>query len=887
MYFCQKTTKKRVGGCPAVNYGRCSYEDTPDNYVELLVTPDEKKVSVDSNKVTNKPSVTRNIAGIRTRIVYNSNVLRKTVEGLLAKPCMKDYTKKYRKQVHVPVKVNTNDVGEYVHCTRVVTNKSCFQNRSVSQSIDSINKCEYNPTRGVNNTTMVKPQSFITGKGVQQNNHDLTRSFEKNIPNSVIVPGESSPRRVNCQTHRRERVYNGNAVGEAIKCGGDDRHINSTQFARACRENEDNALSLGTHRLRDTSNSRGVGCTEAPSSMRDFNYTRLYDVNCNGSDKYINTLLCRDAHKLATRRDTKECSVFEQWRQQTDFDFGFIPLSEFIMPVDNNVMSQVVECPIKQHLMINKTHVPNFLGARIPIQSQLNVPKWHEYLSEYWDQQLLQLVTFGFPLDFNRQCVLKADKTNHASAEKHPADVEAYLNEEKQYKAVLGPFDKNPLPSCHYSPFMTREKPGSDHRRVIIDLSWPHENSVNAGIHKDSYLGTDFSLTFPTVDHITDALKQIGRGAHLFKIDIKRAFRHVKIDPLDYDLLGLFWEGHFIDTCLPFGTRHGTQIFQRLSDSIRYILRARGFPIVNYVDDFVGFGTPSQAKLAFDQLYEIIQDLGLTISQKKLVPPSTKVTCLGVVIDTKEGTVSIPPEKMAQISDSILSWRHRNTCSRRQLQSLLGHLLYIHKCVKPSRIFVNRMLQVLRSQYDSNVISLTTDFHRDLQWFTKFMADYNGISLYDHKPIAHTIELDACLTGLGGRCDQWVYHLAIPRGYQNLTIVHLEMINIFLAVKLFAKIWSHKRVLIKCDNDAVVRVLRSGRARDPFLGACARNIWLQAAQHDIDLSYIHVLGKANVVADRLSRWTNSGTDWGVLLQYVQRPIWLSVNMDMLNIDNQI
>ena len=230
MYFCQKTTKKRVGGCPAVNYGRCSYEDTPDNYVELLVTPDVKKVSVNSDKVTDKQSVTS-----RTRIVYNSNVLRTTVEGLLAKPRMRDYTKKYRKQVHVPVKVNTNDVGEYVHCTRVVTNKSCFQIRGVAQSIDSINKCDYNPTRGVNNTTMVKPQSFITGKGVQQSNHDLTRSFENNKPNSVIVPGESSPRRVNCQTHRRERVYNGNAGGEAIKCGVDDRHINSTQFARACR----------------------------------------------------------------------------------------------------------------------------------------------------------------------------------------------------------------------------------------------------------------------------------------------------------------------------------------------------------------------------------------------------------------------------------------------------------------------------------------------------------------------------------------------------------------------------------------------------------------------------------------------------------------------------
>ena len=298
--------------------------------------------------------------------------------------------------------------------------------------------------------------------------------------------------------------------------------------------------------------------------------------------------------------------------------------------------------------MSNNTTFPDQAnsGARIPIRSQLNIQKWHEYLSEYWDQQLLQLVTFGFPLDFNHQCVIKADKTNHASAVKHPADIETYLKEEKQYQAILGPFKENPIHNCHYFPFMTRDKLGLENKRVIIDLSWPPENSVNAGIHKDSYLGTDFSLTFPTVDHTTDALKNIGRGAHLFKIDINRAFRHVKIDPLDYDLLGLFWEESFIDTCLPFGTRHRTQIFRRLSDSIGYILNTRGFPIINYVDDFVGFGTPSEAKLAFDQLYEIVQDLGLTISQKKLVSPSTKVTCLGIVIDTKEGTVSIPSEKM-------------------------------------------------------------------------------------------------------------------------------------------------------------------------------------------------------------------------------------------------
>ena len=57
-----------------------------------------------------------------------------------------------------------------------------------------------------------------------------------------------------------------------------------------------------------------------------------------------------------------------------------------------------------------------------------------------------------------------------------------------------------------------------------------------------------------------------------------------------------------------------------------------------------------------------------------------------------------------------------------------------------------------------------------------------------------------------------------------MTIVHLEMINIMLAVKLFASQWKCLKLLVKCDNDAVVKVLKSGRARDPFLAACARNI---------------------------------------------------------------
>ena len=97
------------------------------------------------------------------------------------------------------------------------------------------------------------------------------------------------------------------------------------------------------------------------------------------------------------------------------------------------------------------------------------------------------------------------------------------------------------MPSGHISPFLTREKPNLDNRRVIVDLSWPLGCSVNGGIDKNSYLGTDFSLYLPTIDHITEQLQKLGKGCHQNKKGISRAFRHIKVDPMDYDLLGLLW----------------------------------------------------------------------------------------------------------------------------------------------------------------------------------------------------------------------------------------------------------------------------------------------------------------------------------------------------------
>ena len=218
-----------------------------------------------------------------------------------------------------------------------------------------------------------------------------------------------------------------------------------------------------------------------------------------------------------------------------------------------------------------------------------------------------------------------------------------------------------------------------------MDLSWPKGASVNNGVAKDVYLSTHYELKFPSVDLITNSLRNLGPSAQMF--DISRAFRHIKVDPGDIDLLRIkFGNQYFLDRSLVFGFRHGSLIFQRCTDAIRYIMAEHGYPLLfNCIDDLIYTGLPSQMDASFNFLKNLLEELGLDISPKKLVPPATSVTYLGILINSIQRTISIPPEKLAEITQLCVQWSTKTYCGKRDLQSLLGSLLYVSKCVKYSR----------------------------------------------------------------------------------------------------------------------------------------------------------------------------------------------------------
>ena len=289
-----------------------------------------------------------------------------------------------------------------------------------------------------------------------------------------------------------------------------------------------------------------------------------------------------------------------------------------------NLQNQSKEYIFDVHRRIKVSGTHNFMQSQIQVQSQLKPEVWQKYLNNYWDSQLVLLLRYGFPLDFDYTSPLQSVHENHSSATEYTKDVQAYLSEEKQFGAILGPFQEAPIENLHVSPFLTRDKPGGSHRRVIVDLSFPHGYSVNAGVQSDTYLGTPFLLTLPTIDNITNKVKQLGKGCHLYKIDLSRAFRHVKLDPKDYNLLGLRLNGLYIDSCLPFGFRHGSALFQCLSDAVRFIMAQNGFSVTNYIDDIIGHSVVSQSSNSFQYLRALLLELGFDI-RRKLSPLPLKL----------------------------------------------------------------------------------------------------------------------------------------------------------------------------------------------------------------------------------------------------------------------
>lgn len=285
------------------------------------------------------------------------------------------------------------------------------------------------------------------------------------------------------------------------------------------------------------------------------------------------------------------------------------------------------------------------------------------------------------------------------------------------------------------------------------------------------------------------------------------------------------------------------------------ILKQKGVIARMYLDDIITLSPDYQSALSdFKKVQDLLCELGLPEAMDKIQHPATNIVWLGIHIDSCAMSLSLPIEKLHEVKATVRRALRCKSLSKNHLQSILGRLLHVAKCVRPARPFVSRLLEALRSMKRA-YIRVNSEMKKDLMWFDEFCAEWNGVGLIPSDVPSRCIFVDALGSGVGGTDGSTVYGSQVAPIHDPVAnISEIEAANVVIALQtMLSEDDRGAHILIKSDSMCAVQVFTSGHGRNRVLLDCARSIWMIQSVLDINISYQHVPGNNNLIADALSR----------------------------------
>ena len=138
-------------------------------------------------------------------------------------------------------------------------------------------------------------------------------------------------------------------------------------------------------------------------------------------------------------------------------------------------------------------------------------------------------------------------------------------------------------------------------------------------------------------------------------------------------------------------------------------------------------GAPGNEE-SLERLLRTFEELGLPVALPKLEGPSTCLTFLGIEIDTRALEIRLPDTKLRALQELIRSWLGRESCERRELESLVGSLSHACCVVRSGKTFMRRMFQLL--SVARKALRLNRSSRSDLFWWHTFLAPLNHASFF-------------------------------------------------------------------------------------------------------------------------------------------------------------
>jgi hypothetical protein len=345
----------------------------------------------------------------------------------------------------------------------------------------------------------------------------------------------------------------------------------------------------------------------------------------------------------------------------------------------------------------------------------------------------------------------------------------------------------------------------------------------------------------------------------LVTLDLKNGFFHVKIDPCYRDYLGFqFQNTYYRWTVCPFGLNCSPFYFNKVLSPVTAFLRSQGIRLVLYVDDFLIAAKHNCIIDHRDFVIQTLEELGFLINYDKCVlNPSNRAEFIGYSI-CSDGPDGSPwfytlHTKIRKLKNDITRSLAKGYIYARVLAKICGQAIAMSKAIVPGKLKLRALYGLLSKKRSwSDRLFIDPDARDQLIWWLRHVDEWNGAPLLINPPSVQ-VWTDASSYGWGCVCNGIEACGAWDEFVQVEHINYKELLTILYSLICLKDYLKDKTVRFLCDNVTAVSYVNNLGGPIARLCALAESIWAQALSLNIQIQVLHVPGKNNQEADRLSR----------------------------------
>ena len=227
---------------------------------------------------------------------------------------------------------------------------------------------------------------------------------------------------------------------------------------------------------------------------------------------------------------------------------------------------------------------------------------------------------------------------------------------------------------------------------------------------------------------------------------------------------------------------------------------------------------------------DICDSICFPASIEKTFWGSQLLTFLGLLIDTINHKVRIPPEKIekALVQIDYMPNKKNKKITLHQLEQLTGFLIFLCKCIVPGRAFLRRLYSLGDNDklLPHHHIRITNECRLDMQIWKVFLSEpmiFCRPFLDSFQQTAEDIDMysdasGAVTKGFGAYCGpHWTVMQWDKDWMMNEfpSIEYLVLYVVSINILLWIKNYKNAKILLHCDNYSVCKMLNKSSSGCP------------------------------------------------------------------------